>query len=518
MEWSVRAVIFLLGFILACVFVIVPVRITPKTKKTAIFLDYSTAPILIVLLLVASTCIPWVVVVRGILGKRAPDWAVDETSTSYLVPYTVVVLFMSLAYVCTSAEHTKCFVYIANKFSTAALASKNPNILGLSLFTLLAAIFTLTTSNDIVVLTLTPIILEFSRKTDAHLLLPLLLAEFCSANSFSAGLLSGNPSNIILASVFRIDFITYLKYSLVPAIVSGCCVYGYSILLARKSEKKSKPVPMNNEIELKSTHVDDKETKVAMSEPNPKEAPSEKKEVVELSRNGVFALLILLFLFCLFLCSTAISNRWPSIEFWHISVFVLAITLIKDVIFYRKNLGTIWTITKALPWKVPLFLLSMFILVEGASYYHFTTAIADMLSKHVVAPVVRWGDLPIALLFNLLTCLACIVFNNLPATIFITRIISETSMRQALGDKSMIATFSTAAGTNFGACILPHASLAGLMWSSMVMNPPLLKKVWIHGTVLCLLMVVVCSIMLTLFSWIVSHVSCQQVSTSVVNP
>ena len=514
MEWSVRAVIFLLGFILACVFVIVPVRITPKTKKTAIFLDYSTAPILIVLLLVASTCIPWVVVVRGILGKRAPAWAVDETSTSYLVPYTVVVLFMALAYVCTSAEYTKCFVYIANKFSKAALASKNPNILGLSLFTLLAAIFTLTTSNDIVVLTLTPIILEFSRKTDAHLLLPLLLAEFCSANSFSAGLLSGNPSNIILASVFRIDFITYLKYSLVPAIVSGCCVYGYSILLARKNERAPKPAQASNEIELISapSHVNEKESKVEskveMSEP--KAVAPEKKEEVELSRNGVFALLILLFLFCLFLCSTAISNRWPSIEFWHISVFVLAVTLIKDCIFYRKNLGTIWTITKALPWKVPLFLLSMFILVEGASYYHFTTAIADVLSKHVVAPVVRWGDLPVALLFNLLTCLACIVFNNLPATIFITRIISETSMRQALGDKTMIATFSTAAGTNFGACILPHASLAGLMWSSMVMNPPLLKKVWMHGTVICLLLVVVCSAMLTLFSWIVLLVSLNQ--------
>ena len=306
MEWSVRAVIFLLGFILACVFVIVPVRITPKTKKTAIFLDYSTAPILIVLLLVASTCIPWVVVVRGILGKRAPAWAVDETSTSYLVPYTVVVLFMALAYVCTSAEYTKCFVYIANKFSKAALASKNPNILGLSLFTLLAAIFTLTTSNDIVVLTLTPIILEFSRKTDAHLLLPLLLAEFCSANSFSAGLLSGNPSNIILASVFRIDFITYLKYSLVPAIVSGCCVYGYSILLARKNERAPKPAQASNEIELISapSHVNEKESKVEskveMSEP--KAVAPEKKEEVELSRNGVFALLILLFLFYLFLC------------------------------------------------------------------------------------------------------------------------------------------------------------------------------------------------------------------------
>ena len=110
----------------------------------------------------------------------------------------------------------------------------------------------------------------------------------------------------------------------------------------------------------------------------------------------------------------------------------------------------------------------------------------------------KGGDFPVALVFCAITCLACIVFNNLPATIFITRIISENAVKEVLGDKLWLATFSIAAGTNFGACILPHSSLAGLMWSSLVKNPKVLKKVWKHGTLVCLVLVIVCSICLTI--------------------
>ena len=581
MDISARAIVFLIGFILACIFVIFPVRVTPKKSKKEWFLDYSNAPVLISILLVCFTCIPMVVVVRGLLGKACPEWAVDPTSTSYLVPYTVVILFMALAYVCTSADYTKCFVFIANKFSKMALSSSNPNIVGLSLFTLLAGIFTLTTSNDIVVLTLTPIILQFAKKTDKRLLLSLLLAEFCSANSFSAGLLSGNPSNIILSSVFRIDFITYLKYLLVPAVLSGICVYIYSIVLASKNTKEMHPstlpvvnkpstTTLNTDIELKVTipvRVEDEEKKEVKGNTNmndddllhaskavggevvsPRplanstnewESPITEKEKeistqstvaindinkaggeridgvnnnnnnnnnntddddVPLTANGIWSLGILLFLFCLFLLSSSIQSKWPAVELWHISIFVLILTLIKDIYFYRQQLGKIWEITKALPWKVPLFLLSMFILVEGLSYYQFTNAIADVFARYVITPVVKMGDLPVALLFNAITCIACIIFNNLPATIFITRIISESVVKEALGDKVMLATFSTAAGTNFGACILPHASLAGLMWSSLVKNPVVLKKVWTHGSLVCLILVLCCSLMLTLFN------------------
>lgn len=542
MGLSAKAVIFLIGFVASCYFVIFPVELKfGKKKKHSFPLDYSTAPILVVLILFASTCIPYVVVVRGLLGADSPDWAKDETSTSYLVPYTVVILFMTLAYVCMSAEHTKAFIYIANKFSNVALSSSNPSIIGLSLFTLLSAIFTLVTSNDIVILTLTPIILQFSKKTDPRLLLPLLLAEFCSANSFSAGLLSGNPSNIILSSVFEINFTTYLQNLLIPAILSGCVVYLYSVALAARnrrgptlpvqtevelpavSPQAAKPASNNEQSTLKKPGVvassplpaastivelpgsEEKkpagaETKAESGLQNDRSAARRGEDEVPLTRNAKFALGILVLLFCLFLLSTPIQNRWPVVEFWHIAVFVFFITLVKDFLFYWHDLKTIGAIVRSLPWKVPLFLFAMFILVETASYYQFTLAVADVFARWVVTPVVRCGDFAIAFVFNFITCIACLIFNNLPATIFITRVISEKSVKDVLGDKMNMAMFSVAAGTNFGACILPNASLAGLMWSSLVKDAKLLKRVWLNGSLVCLLMVIVCSVVLIIVS------------------
>ena len=542
MGLSIKAVIFLIGFVASCFFVIFPVELKFGKKKKYVFpLDYSTAPVIVVLILFATTCIPYVVVVRGLLGADSPDWAKDETSTSYLVPYTVVILFMTLAYVCMSAEHTKAFIYIANKFSNIALSSSNPSIIGLSLFTLLSAIFTLVTSNDIVILTLTPIILQFSKKTDPRLLLPLLLAEFCSANSFSAGLLSGNPSNLILSSVFEINFTTYLQNLLIPAILSGCVVYLYCIVLAARN-RRSQPVPTQTELELptmsspsaksapnneqttlkrpsvvassplpatptvveiaetKDEKSAGKEAKLEKGLQNDHSAKEQRGDDVPLTRNAKFALAILVLLFCLFLLSTPIQNRWSFIEFWHIAVFVFFITLIKDILFYWHDLKTIGTITKSLPWKVPLFLFAMFILVETASYYQFTLAVADVFARWVVTPVVRCGDFAIAFVFNFITCIACLIFNNLPATIFITRVISEKSVKEVLGNKLNLAMFSVAAGTNFGACILPNASLAGLMWSSLVKDAKLLKRVWLNGSLVCLLMVIVCSLVLVILS------------------
>lgn len=513
MEISFRAILFIIGFLVACVFVTFPAKISIGRSKKEIPLNFSTVPIAVVVILFLTTSIPWVVVVRGILGVQTPDWAKDPSNSSYLVPYTVIILFMALAYVCMSAEHTKAFIVIANKFSKTALSSRNPGIIGLSLFSLLAAIFTLVTSNDIVILTLTPIILQFSKKTDSRLLLSLLLAEFCSANSYSAGLLSGNPSNIILASVFKIDFSTYMKYLLIPAIISGVAVYVYCLILAKHSTRTpSAPVakdielPVTNKSESKdaSNMMGNEHDEKAMvvkaidmnNESKEKSHSNAEKDVDTFNTNMKVSLGLLLLLFILFLSSTPIQNRWPAIEFWHIAVFMLILTLIKDFIFYRHNLHTIIEITKTLPWNVPLFLIAMFILVETASYYSFTPSIAQFLANTCISPILRMGDLITALFFNLLTCITCIIFNNLPATIFVTRILSEPAVKDLLGDRLYLATFSVAAGTNFGACILPQGSLAGLMWSGFVNDKEVLKRVWKHGSVVCLVLVVVCSLLL----------------------
>ena len=516
MEVSAQSIVFLIGFIISIIFVVFPVSF--RVKKHKIELNYAIVPVVIVVLLTVSTCIPIEVFVRGILGRYSPEWAADPTSTSSLVPLTVIILFLSLAYVCLSADSTGLFVYIATKFANLSVKSKNSDVIGLTCFYLFAGIFTLTTSNDIVVLTLTPVILEFIAKTRSKSLLPLLLAQFSAANTFSAGLLSGNPSNFILTSVFNIDFITYLKYLLLPSVISGLVVYVYSYILCasiRNKSLKHHRLMNSAEVHHEEIHVEtpsitsnsdsgkDSEKKDNLNTEGEKEASpmsiSPSGPIVfkspELTLNAKVSSVILIIMFILFLLSSYFQSLWSGFEFWYIAVLVLVITLIKDLVFKWTTEPTlsIWKVVLRMPWKVPLFLFSMFILVEGTAYYGLIYDIASFLQQHIVQYLVDTNNLFLLLLFFIvLTCVACCIFNNLPATIVMSRILNESILYTSLGSYAQLVTYSIAAGTNFGACILPHCSLAGLMWSSMINNKAVLKKVWKHGSFLCLLLCVTC--------------------------
>ena len=59
------------------------------------------------------------------------------------------------------------------------------------------------------------------------------MAEFMAANTFSIGVLTANPSNVILGEVIDIDFIEYLKIMLLDGIVVGICCSLYSYLLLK---------------------------------------------------------------------------------------------------------------------------------------------------------------------------------------------------------------------------------------------------------------------------------------------
>ena len=65
-------------------------------------------------------------------------------------------------------------------------------------FWLLSSVITVMTSNDIVILTLTPIIVYFASYTKADPV-PFLFVQFFSSNIWSMFLIIGNPTNIIVA-------------------------------------------------------------------------------------------------------------------------------------------------------------------------------------------------------------------------------------------------------------------------------------------------------------------------------
>jgi len=93
----------------------------------------------------------------------------------------------------------------------------------------LSSFLTILSSNDIVILTLTPIICYFAKyiKTDP---IPFLFPEFFAANVWSMLFYIGNPTNLIVAQAYDMGFFDYLVISWLPTLVSGMSLF--FILLA----------------------------------------------------------------------------------------------------------------------------------------------------------------------------------------------------------------------------------------------------------------------------------------------
>ena len=85
---------------------------------------------------------------------------------------------------------------------------------------------TIISSNDVIILTFTPFICYFCKEMKVNPI-PYLFMEFVAANTWSTLLIIGNPTNIYIATMQNINFISYLSYMLIPTIV----IVGVSFLL-----------------------------------------------------------------------------------------------------------------------------------------------------------------------------------------------------------------------------------------------------------------------------------------------
>jgi Na+/H+ antiporter NhaD/arsenite permease-like protein len=79
---------------------------------------------------------------------------------------------------------------------------------------LLSAIF----SNDVICLAMTPIVARICLRRDLPLV-PFLVGLACAANIGSAATLIGNPQNMLIGSMLKLDFTTYLHAAAVPSLV-----------------------------------------------------------------------------------------------------------------------------------------------------------------------------------------------------------------------------------------------------------------------------------------------------------
>jgi len=126
------------------------------------------------------------------------------------------------------------FNYIAFKISQASRGDIKRMIMWVLIITSFLTFFT---SNDVVILALTPIIMRifaYARVKDTKIV---LLAVFVSANTLSMSLLIGSPTNIIFSLINDVSFLEYLLLMLLPSIFAFLNLYVvFSAILYFKSK------------------------------------------------------------------------------------------------------------------------------------------------------------------------------------------------------------------------------------------------------------------------------------------
>jgi Na+/H+ antiporter NhaD/arsenite permease-like protein len=195
----VTAIVFVC--VVGCVIRPLPVR----CGRVKFDVGMALAPLAGVALLVATTAIGWDEVVLGIVGD------------AQIAPYGILILFQSLAYVCISLDLTGALAWLTMS------ATKRAGGSGRAMFYIIfgiSSMLTICTSNDIVILTLTPIVVYYSKLTKVDPT-PYLFAQFFAANLWSAALFIGNPTNIIVAEAFQVEPLEFSRWMAAPTVVCG---------------------------------------------------------------------------------------------------------------------------------------------------------------------------------------------------------------------------------------------------------------------------------------------------------
>ena len=336
-------------------------------------------------------------------------------SNTSINPVKILILFFSMTTISVILDELGLFRYLASIASDKA--KTHQHVLFVILY-FLTAILTVFTSNDVVILTLTPFICFFCRRSKVNPI-PYLVAEFVAANTWSLMLLIGNPTNIYLATSSGIDFISYLKVMAVPTIVGGIVELFLLLLIFRKSLKQ--PLQSNELI----YHLDDK-------------------------------IPVIVGLIDLFLClGFLVISSYINIEMWLISAICAGILfsfMIVYSFFKKSNFIHVKETLRRLPYQLIPFFLSMFVIVVALNSQGVTEALGNFLGSNNTIWVYGYSSF-----------FASNLINNIPMSILFSNLTGSLT-----GTANLQAVYASIVGSNIGAFLTPIGALAGIMFSSLV--------------------------------------------------
>ncbi|MDE7168152.1 MAG: hypothetical protein K2O28_04810 [Clostridia bacterium] len=335
-------------------------------------------------------------------------------SDTAINPVKILVLFLSMTVLSIFLDELGFFRYLASVALKKAKTGQTKLFLYLYLT---VSVLTMFTSNDVIILSFTPFICYFAKNAKINPT-PYLAAEFVAANTWSMALIIGNPTNIYLATACGIDFVNYLKISIVPTVLSGAVAFLALYLLFRK--KLAAPI----EGEAETVVIKDK-------------------------------LLLWVGIVHLAVCTVLLAiGSYINIEMWLVSLCAVgSLFIISGVIAIvrREKPSALLGCLKRAPYPLIPFVLSMFVLIVVLNEQGVTAAIGELFGDNL--PILKYGTS---------SFLASNLINNIPMSVLFSSIIEST------GGADISAVFATIIGSNLGALFTPIGALAGIMWSNIL--------------------------------------------------
>ncbi len=358
----------------------------------------------------------WIVALIGaafmlILNIVSVEEVIKEiTADTAVNPLKILALFLSMTLFSVYLDELGFFSYLSEKVLVVAKNSQKKLFLCLYLT---VSVLTVFTSNDIIILTFTPFICAFCKRSGIDPK-PYLFSEFVAANTWSMALLIGNPTNIYIGGSSGLTFFGYFSVMILPTIASGTVSFLILYLLFKKSL-------------CEKAEID-----------NVKTAEIKDKFLLYIGLAALISCIILL----------AVSS-YINIESWIICVSLFVIELLITVIYFavkRGGAGFIFSVIKRAPYELIPFILSMFVIVSSLKSSGATELLKSFL-----------GGFDEIFSYGISSFLCSNLINNIPMSVLFSTV--------TMSAKSVYATII---GSNLGAIFTPVGALAGIMWSGLL--------------------------------------------------
>jgi len=342
---------------------------------------------------------------------EALGFATANVPTPQVTTWNVVIILIELMVISTFLDDYGFFEWCAVKAMQMAGGDAR------RLFTYTYAVtclITAFTSNDIAILTLTPIILKFCRRANLDAK-PFMYAFFFAANIASMFLLIGNLTNILIGDGFHIGYFDFAAWMFLPTLAAVVVNYVIFRYMYRKE--------------------------IAVSYP-PEKATDFGKLIKD---RWMVSVGLIVLAFVLVACGFASNVGLP----------LSAVTTIGVIAIYLAERRPVLR-TKRIAWRVVVFVISLFIVVEGLVVSGVTAAIGNGITSIV------GQDSVLATFFISFTSAAlCNVVNNIPMT---AMMVPVTAGIAHTPDMALAMAYSLVIGSNLGANITITGALAGILW------------------------------------------------------